>query len=102
MQVFSAQGTKRDRSKAYHLSAILKARKGHFCHGVLFVRRLLRGKKGSVGSKREVDTGEAIRMLQQPNCREDKKTNELRDKVGLELVQVDVEGAVEAERGSDG
>jgi len=96
------QGTKRNRSKAYHLSAILEAGKGHFCHGVLFVRRLLRGKERSVGSQREVDTGEAIRTLQQPDCREEKKTNDLRDKVGLELVQVDVEGAVEAERGSDG
>ena len=37
---------------------------------------------GRVGDKREVDAG-------------------VRDQVGLELVQVDVEGAVEAEGGSD-
>ena len=89
------------RSKPYHLSAILEAGKGHFCHSVLFVRRLLRGKEGSVGGQREVDTGEAVRTLQQPNCKEGTKTNDLRDEVGLELVQVDVEGAIEAERGGD-
>jgi len=38
---------------------------------------------GGIGDEREMDTG-------------------VRDQVGLELVQIDVEGAVEAERGSDG
>jgi hypothetical protein len=41
------------------------------------------GDDGRVGHEREVDTG-------------------VGDQVGLELVQIDVEGAVEAERGSDG
>jgi hypothetical protein len=41
------------------------------------------GDDGRVGNEREVDTG-------------------VGDQVGLELVQVDVEGTVETERGSDG
>ena len=41
------------------------------------------GNDGRVGDEREMDTG-------------------VWHQVGLELVQVDVEGAVEAERGSDG
>jgi hypothetical protein len=41
------------------------------------------GDDGGVGNEREVNAG-------------------VRDQVGLELVQVDVQGTVEAERGSDG
>jgi hypothetical protein len=41
------------------------------------------GNNGSVGNEREVDAG-------------------VGDQVGLELVQVDVQGTVEAERGGDG
>jgi hypothetical protein len=39
--------------------------------------------------------------LSKPDSCEEKSINDLRNKIGLELVQVDIEGTVEAERGSD-
>ncbi len=76
--------------------------KGHFCHGVLFVRCLLRGKERGIGSQGEVDTREAIKTRQQSRLQGRKKTDSSRDKIGLELIQVDVERTIKAERGSDG
>ena len=90
------------RDKIYHLGAILETGKGHFCHGVLFVRCLLRGKERGVGGQGEVDTREAIKTRQQTRLQERKVTNNSRDKIGLKLIQVDVEGTIKAERGSDG
>lgn len=65
-----------------HLVVGLEARDGHLGDRVGLVEGLLGGDDRSVGGEGEVDTGEG-------------------DKVGLELVEVDVEGAVKAERGSD-
>jgi hypothetical protein len=73
MQTFSVQGIKRDWNKAYHLGAILEAGKGHFCHSVLFVRCLLRGKERGVGSQGEMNTGEAIKTLQQTRSQAGKR-----------------------------
>ena len=66
-----------------HLVVGLEARHGHLLHGVGLVGGLGGGDDGGVGDEREVDTG-------------------VGDEVGLELVQVDVERAVEAKRGGDG
>ena len=56
---------------------------GDFCHGQIFMVGLFCGDDGGVGGKHEVDAG-------------------VGNQVGLELVEVDVEGAVEAQRGSQG
>ena len=66
-----------------HLVVGLEARHGHLLDGVGLVSGLGRRDDGSVGDEREVDSG-------------------VGDQVGLELVQVDVEGTVESEGGSDG
>lgn len=66
------------------------------------MRRLLRGKEGGVGGQGEVDTREAIKSRQRTRFQGKKQTNNSRDKIGLELIQVDVEGTIKAERGSDG
>ena len=66
-----------------HLVASLEARESHIRDRVLLMVSLLGGNDRSKGGKREVDTGE-------------------RNKVRLEFVQIDVEGAVETEGGSDG
>ena len=65
-----------------HLVVGLEARHGHLHDGVGLVGGLGGRDDGSIGDQREVDTG-------------------VGDKVGLELVQVDVERAIEAERGRD-
>ena len=65
-----------------HLVSCLEARVGHLGDGVLFVGCLGGGDDGGVGGEGEVDTG-------------------VGDQVGLELVQVNVEGAVESEGCSD-
>jgi hypothetical protein len=66
----------------HHLIARLEAREGHLCDGVLFMGSLLRREKRRVCSEGEMDTREG-------------------NQVRLELVQIDVEGAVEAERSSN-
>jgi hypothetical protein len=66
-----------------HLVVGLEARHGDLLDRVGLVGRLGGRDNGGVGDQREVDTG-------------------VGDQVGLELVQVDVEGTVEAKRGSDG
>ena len=66
-----------------HLVVRLEARHGNLLHAVGFVLGFTGSRDGRVGNKREVNTW-------------------VGDQVGLEFVQVDVEGAVEAERGSDG
>ena len=66
-----------------HLVVRLEAGHGHLLHGVGLVGGLGGRDNRSIGDQREVDT-------------------RVRDQVGLELVQIDVERAVEAERGSDG
>ena len=66
-----------------HLVVGLEAGHGHLLDRVGLVGGLGGRDDGSIGDQREVDAG-------------------VGDQVGLELVQVDVEGAVEAERGSDG
>ena len=66
-----------------HLIGRLKAGAGDLQHGELLVVGLLGGDDGGVGNEREVDAGE-------------------RHQVGLELRQVHVERAVEAQRGGDG
>lgn len=66
-----------------HLVVGLEAGHGDLLHGVGLVGGLGSGDDRSVGNQREVDT-------------------RVRDKVGLELVQVNVEGTVEAEGGGDG
>lgn len=66
-----------------HLVVGLEAGHGDLLNRVGLVCRLGSRNDGSVGNQREVDTG-------------------VGDQVGLELVQVDVEGTVEAKRGGDG
>ena len=66
-----------------HLVVGLEAVGGHLSDRVGLVGSLVSGDDGRVGDQREVDTG-------------------VGDQVSLELVQVDVEGTVEAERSSDG
>lgn len=65
-----------------HLVSGLEAGEGHLRNRVLFVVSLVSRQEWRVGGQREVDTRE-------------------RNKVGLELVQVDVEGTIEAERGGN-
>ncbi len=52
-----------DNREVYHLATIFEASKGHFCHRVLFVRRLLRRQKRGVGSQREVNAREALNIV---------------------------------------
>jgi len=66
-----------------HLVVRLEARHGDFLGGVGLVRCLCSRDNRSIGDKREVDA-------------------RVWDEVGLELVQIDVEGAVETERRGDG
>ena len=66
-----------------HLVVGLEAGVGDLHDRVGLVGGLGGGDDGSVGNEREVDAG-------------------VGDQVGLELVQVDVEGTVESERGGDG
>jgi len=66
-----------------HLVVGLKAVGGDLGDRVGLVGSLVGGDDGRVGNQREVNTG-------------------VGDQVGLELVQVDVEGAIEAQRSSDG
>ena len=42
-----------------HLVSLLEAREGHLGNSVLFVSGLVGRDQGSIGGKREVDTGEA-------------------------------------------
>ena len=65
-----------------HLVAGLEAREGHLRDGVLLMMGLVRGEEGRERRDREVDTREG-------------------DEVGLELVQVDVQRTIEAERRGD-
>ena len=67
----------------HHLVVGLEARHGHLLHRVGLVGSLGGRDDGRVGDEREVNAG-------------------VRDQVGLELVQVDVEGAVETERRGNG
>ena len=66
----------------YHLVGWLEASVGDLGNGELFVIGLLGGDDWGICSQREVDTW-------------------VRYQVGLELGQVDVEGAVKSQRGSD-
>jgi hypothetical protein len=66
-----------------HLVVGLEARHGHLHDRVGLVGGLGGRDDGSIGDQREVDAG-------------------VGDEVGLELVKVDVERAIEAERGGDG
>jgi len=66
-----------------HLVVRLEARHGHLLDRVGLVGGLGGRDNGRVSNEREVDSG-------------------VRNQVGLELVQVDVEGTVESERSSDG
>lgn len=66
-----------------HLVVGLEAGHGHLLDRVGLVSGLVGRDDGSVGNEREVDSG-------------------VGDQVGLELVQIDVEGTIETERGSDG
>jgi hypothetical protein len=66
-----------------HLVVGLEARHGDFLHGVGLVCGFGSGDNWSVGDEREMNAG-------------------IWHKVGLELVQIDVEGSIEAEGSSDG
>ena len=66
-----------------HLVVRLEAGVGDLHDRVGLVGSLGGGDNGSVGNEREVDTG-------------------VGDQVGLELVEIDVEGTIETERGGDG
>lgn len=66
-----------------HLVVGLEARHGHLLDRVGLVGGLVGRDDGGVGDQREVDA-------------------RVGDQVGLELVEIDVEGAVESERGGNG
>lgn len=66
-----------------HLVVRLEAGHGDLVDRVGLVSGLVGGDNGGVGDQREVDTG-------------------VGDQVGLELIQVDVEGAIKTERSGDG
>jgi hypothetical protein len=66
-----------------HLVVGLEASHGDLLHAVGLVGGLGGGNNWGVGDEREVNTG-------------------VRDQIGLELVEIDVEGTIEAERGGDG
>ena len=66
-----------------HLVVGLEARHGNLLNGVGLVGSLGSRDNGGVGDEREVNTG-------------------VGDQVGLELVEIDVEGTIKAERRSDG
>jgi len=65
-----------------HLVVRLEARHCHLLDGVGFVGSLSSGDDWGVGDQREVNSG-------------------VRNQVGLEFVQVDVQGSVESQRGSN-
>ena len=67
----------------HHLVVRLKTRHGNLLDRVLLVRRFCRRDDGRVGDKREVDA-------------------RIRDKIGLEFVEINVERAVKAEGSGDG
>jgi hypothetical protein len=66
-----------------HLVVRLEARHGDVLDGVGFVRGFVGRDDRRVGHQREVDTG-------------------VGNKVGLEFVQINVEGAIETQRSGDG
>lgn len=66
-----------------HLVVGLEARHGDLLHRVGLVGSLGSADDGSISDQREVNTG-------------------VRNKVGLELVQIDVQGTIETERGGNG
>lgn len=65
-----------------HLVVRLEARHCHLLDGVGFVGSLSSGDDWGVGDQREMDSG-------------------IRNQVGLEFVQVDVQGSIESQRGSN-
>ena len=65
------------------------------------MRRLLRRQQRGEGSQWEVNAGEALKYHYYGHTREWERINS-RDKIGLEFVQIDVEGSVKAQRRSDG
>ena len=66
-----------------HLVSSLETGEGHVRDRVLFVMSFGGGNDGGESGEREVDTGE-------------------RHQVGLEFVQIDIQGTVESERSGDG
>ncbi len=86
--------------KVYHLIAILEVGKRHLCHSILFVGRLLCGEERRVSRQGEVDAGEAVRThSMNPIAR--RQNEHSRDEVGLKLIQVDIERAIQAEASGD-
>lgn len=57
--------------------------------------------KGSVGGQGEMDTRETIQEYEPLSSRATHRKH-LRDKIGLELVQIDVQGTIETQRSGDG
>jgi hypothetical protein len=78
----------------YHLVAIFEARERHFGDRILFVICLVCRQKRGICREREVNTGEAWRMSDL-EC--DVEGCDLRNQVGLELIQIDVQGSVKSE-----
>ncbi len=98
-RLHSSKETMRNR-KVYHLIAILEVGKRHLCHSILFVGRLLCGEERRVSRQGEVDTGEAVRThSMNPIAR--RQNEHSRDEVGLKLIQVDIERAIQAEASGD-
>jgi hypothetical protein len=54
------------------------------------------------GGKGEVDTREAIERSDQLDKKKKRRQHHLRYQVGLEFVQIDVKGTIEAQRGGNG
>ena len=95
LTVFALTGVALD-----HLVAGLEAGEGHIGDRVLLMVGLLGGDDGCEGGKREVNTGEANVTLS--TVQTGKARWYSRNQVGLELVQIDVEGTVESEGSGDG
>lgn len=86
----------------YHLIPSLEAREGHLRDGVLLVTGFVSREQRRVGSQREMNTREsAIGQNVSKSAYSVGREPDIRNKVGLKLVQVDIQRAVEAERRGD-
>lgn len=78
-----------ERLKLYHLVSVLEASESHLGHRVLLVGSLLCREKGSIGSKREMDSRETLSRMRF-YYDSTRKQYDSRDEISLELVQINV------------
>ena len=88
------------REATHQLVAALEARCRHLCNRVLFMVCFFGRDDGSKSGKGEVNTGEpgkwhVIPAVSPVQC------GDLRNQVGLEFVQINVQGSIETQRRGD-